>query len=179
LIETCFVPQLFSTSRDEAAIYRYPPLFHIAIVVVAVVLQAYLPLLIRSASLLDLPLLVVAYIALTSRSQPIAMVTGAVTGMLQDSLAYYALGVNGIAKTVSGYLAASLGIRIDADHPGVRLLLVFCLYWIDALIVVGIKRYLLATTPALNWPTVALAALANGIVAMFLFRLFDRFRWAA
>jgi rod shape-determining protein MreD len=173
------VPELFSTSRAEAAIYRYPPLFHPFIVVFALVGQAYAPLLFHFATRFDFPLLVVVYIALTSRSQVSAMLAGSLLGLLQDSLSHLALGLEGIAKTVAGYLGSSLGVRIDADHPGVRLLVVGCLYWLNAVIVYSILRFLMARSPIMNWTDVTVNALINGITAMFLFRIFDRFRQMA
>ena len=52
---------------------------------------------------------------------------GALLGLVQDALGPYAIGANGIAKTMVGYLAASVGIRIDVDNPSIRLLLTFLL----------------------------------------------------
>jgi len=170
------VPQIFSTSRAEAIIYRFPPFFYPVVMLLAVVLQAYLPLITRVAVYLDFPLLVVVYLAMTGRNQVTSMLTGSFLGLVQDSLSNLALGVNGIPKTLAGYLASSLGVRIDADHPGVRLLVVFVLYWINALVVVACQRYLMARPVSLNVAAVALAAFVNALAGIFLFRVFDRFR---
>lgn len=170
------MPQIFSTSRAEATIYRFPLFFYPVVMLLAVVLQAYLPLMTRVAAYLDFPLLVVVYLAMTGRNQVTSMLGGSFLGLLQDSLSNLALGVNGIAKTLAGYLASSMGVRIDADHPGVRLLVVFALYWMNALVVVACQRYLMARPVGLNVAAVALAAFINGLTGMFLFRLFDRFR---
>jgi rod shape-determining protein MreD len=107
------------------------------------------------------------------------MIAGSVLGLLQDSLAHLALGLEGIAKTIAGYLASSLGVRIDADHPGIRLLVVAILYWLNQLTVYSILRYLMAKSPLISWTDVSINALINGICAMFLFRIFDRFRQMA
>lgn len=144
--------------------------------VLAVVLQAYLPLIARPAVYLDFPLLVVVYWGMTAQNRVTSMLAGSMLGLLQDSLSHIALGVNGIAKTLAGYLAASLGARIDADHPGVRLLLVFALFWLNALVVFGCQRYLMARPVTFNPAVIALAAFVNGLTAIFLFRVFDRFR---
>ena len=46
-------------------------------------------------------------------------------GVAQDALTHRPMGVIGIAKAVIGYVAASLGVRIDTENHGTRLLLTF------------------------------------------------------
>jgi rod shape-determining protein MreD len=45
---------------------------------------------------------------------------GAAMGLFEDALTHHAIGVNGIAKTVAGFLAASLGVRIDVENYTIR-----------------------------------------------------------
>lgn len=173
------MPQIFSTSRAEATLYRFPSLFFPVLIILALVAQAYLPLLLHWMSLFDFPLLAVVYIAMIQREAGVAMVTGTVLGLLQDSLAHLALGVNGISKTLVGYLASSLGVRIDADHPGVRLLTIFSMSWLNAVILYCLERYLLGRPLQWNTAMPVVAAAANGLLGMLLFRVLDRFRRAA
>lgn len=170
------VPQIFSTSRAEAAVSRFPPLFFPLVVVLALLAQAYLPVVVHAAVYLDLPLLVVIYWAFTTRSPTSASLLGAALGLAQDSLAHLALGLNGIAKTLIGYLNASFGARVDADHAGIRLLAVFACYELNRLFLYAFERFLLGTPIPWQGGATALAAGLNAVLAVVLYRGLDRFR---
>ncbi|HET9783977.1 MAG TPA: rod shape-determining protein MreD [Terriglobales bacterium] len=170
------VPQIFSTSRAEATVFRFPPLFFPLLCALALIVQAYLPVLLHAAVYLDLPLLAVVYWATTNRHAGPSSLMGAVLGLAQDSLSHLALGINGIAKTLIGYVVASLGARMDADHPGIRLLLVFACYEFNRSLIYFFERFLLGTPLLWRGSTMVGAALANGLVAVLLFQGLDRFR---
>src|SRR5881392_1277544 len=74
----------------------------------ALVIQAWFPLHFARMALLDLPLLVTIYFGLSRRNPS--------TGLLLGT----AMGLFGIAKTVIGYLASSIGARLDTEHPAAR-----------------------------------------------------------
>ena len=50
---------------------------------------------------------------------------GLVIGIIQDAMTHLPLGINGIIDCILGYLAASIGLRIDVDNPGTRLIMNF------------------------------------------------------
>jgi rod shape-determining protein MreD len=83
-----------------------------------------------------LPLVVTVYFALGRRSPIQGTVMGAVMGLFEDALSHHAIGINGIAKTAVGFLAASVGMRIDVDHHTIRLLLTFMLSLLSSAIYV-------------------------------------------
>lgn len=171
------MPELF-TARAEVDLYRFPPLFYPLAAILALALQAYLPLLIHWAAYLDLPLLVVSYYAINSRHQSGSVIAGSLLGILQDSVSHLALGLNGIAKALAGYIASSLGGRLDAEHSSVRFLLIVFLYSLNAAVIFVIERYLMAR-PVPWWGSrLLVAGLLNGVAAVLVFRLFDRFRQA-
>lgn len=170
------MPQIFSTSRAEATVFRFPPLFFPLLVALALILQAYLPVLIHAAVYLDLPLLAVVYWATTNRRAGPSSLLGAALGLAQDSLSHLALGVNGIAKTMIGYVNASLGARMEADHAGIRLLLVFACYEFNRALLYGVERFLLGTPVLWQGKVMTVAAVVNGVIAVVLFHGFDRFR---
>lgn len=170
------MPQIFSTSRAEAAVFRFPPLFFPVLMAAAVAAQAYLPVVVHGAVYLDLPLLAVVYWAFTSRNASSSALIGAILGLAQDSLAHLALGINGIAKTLIGFFAAGIGGRLDADHAGVRFLAVLICYEVNRLVLFGFERFLLATPIAWQGEVTALAAVLNAVLAVVLFRGLDRFR---
>src|ERR1700727_112591 len=97
-------------------------------VVLALLLQAFLPVHIRLASYLELPLLVTIYFALSKRNPSTGLLLGMVVGLLQDSLSSTPIGLYGIAKTLVGFIASSIGARIDVEHPIARFLLTIGFY---------------------------------------------------
>ena len=97
--------------RRDLEIRRYPLYIYVLVPLAAVVLQAWLPRLLGRFAYMDLPLLVTVYFALNRRSPIHGTLLGAVLGLAQDGLTQGAIGIHGIANTVCGFLAASVGIR--------------------------------------------------------------------
>jgi rod shape-determining protein MreD len=148
----------------------------VAAPIVALVLQALLPRLVGRFAWFDLPLIVTVYFALGRRSPIQGMFMGGILGILEDALTHHAIGINGIAKTVAGYLAASVGVRIDVQHSTIRLLLNFVLSLLCSAIVVFIHRVLLGLELHWNWLGMLLEAVGNSILALVVFPLLDRFQ---
>jgi rod shape-determining protein MreD len=144
----------------------------------ALVIQAWFPLHFARAALLDLPLLVTIYFGLSRRNPSTGLLLGTTVGLLQDSLSgpTVPLGLFGIAKTVIGYLASSIGARLDTEHPAARFALTAGFFIIHQGLVTMTRRILLAQPEP--WFNLHLfgAALLNGLVAVFLFVLLDRLR---
>src|SRR5437870_9692710 len=88
----------------------------------ALVIQASFPIHFARAAVLDFPLLVTIYFGLSRRNPSTGLLLGMVVGLLQDSLSgpTVPLGLYGIAKTIIGYLASSIGSRLDTEHPAAR-----------------------------------------------------------
>lgn len=165
---------LMSTSRREADVRAYPLWLTILFPVFAVVLESLVSLHFSSFAMLDLPLLATIYIALTRRSPIFGTITGALIGILQDALTGQPLGAFGICKAIIGYLAASLGVRIDTENHGARLLLIFSfallhngIYWL-------VVRHLLARPMGWAWGHELVRALMDALVGVVLFALLDR-----
>ena len=102
--------------RRDLEIHRYPLIVYALVPLVSLVLQAWLPRALGSWALFDLPFVVTVYFALGRRSPIQGTIMGALMGLFEDALTHHAIGLNGIAKTVVGYLAASVGIRIDVEN---------------------------------------------------------------
>ncbi len=144
--------------------------------VLALSVQTRLPLYISYASMLDLALLVTVYFASNRRNQIVGLSLGAAIGLAQDSLVAGPIGAYGIVKTIIGYLASSLGGQIDATHPLMRMLLVFCSYYIHLALYFVLIRGLLDRPMNLpGWRSLAAAAI-NAVVALLLFPLLDKMR---
>ena len=164
------------TSREEIEVHRFSIWVTLGVPLAALFLQAFLPARWHFFSLFDLPLLVTIYFGMTRRSPVSGLVTGSLIGLVQDSLTHQPLGLYGIAKTLIGFAASSLGVKLDVDSPLTRLLLTSAFYIVHQAIYFLVARGLVRQS--LDWPWLYTlgAALANGILAVVLFAILDRFK---
>ena len=167
------------TSREQIEVYRFSWPVAIAVPVLAIFLQAFIPLRLSFFSIFDLPLLVVVFFAMARRSQVAGLVTGAVIGILQDSLTHHPLGVYGIAKTVVGYGASSLGVKLDVESVGTRLLVTTGFYVVHQVIYFTIARALVGLDLHWSWSRELWSAAANAVLGVILFTLMDRLKQRA
>jgi rod shape-determining protein MreD len=165
---------LTANYRRDLEIRRYPLLVYALVPLAALVLQAWLPRVLRGYTWFDLPLVITVYFALGRRSPIQGTLMGAALGIFEDALTHHAIGVNGIAKTVAGFLAASVGVRIDVENHTIRLMLNFLLSLMCSAIYVFIYRILLGLDLEWSWYTVLFTAVGNSLIAMALFPLLDR-----
>jgi rod shape-determining protein MreD len=147
-----------------------------AATIFTLVVQALLPVYFPKADILDLPLLITIYFGLSRRNPSTGLLLGTVIGLLQDSLSKSPLGLYGIAKTIIGYVASSIGARLDTEHPAARFALTAVFFGLHQSVTVLIKRLLLAQPEALFTMRLGVAAGVNAIVAVFLFLVLDRLR---
>jgi rod shape-determining protein MreD len=82
----------------------------------------------------------------------------------------------GIVNTLVGYFAASVGLRLDVDHPFIRLLLTFFFYGFHQVFYWVLARALLGQQGALNIPQILMLGLLNAIIGTALFHFLDRLR---
>jgi len=162
--------------RRDMEIHRYPLLVYGLVPLTALVLQAWLPRALGNYAWFDLPLVVTVYFALGRRSPIQGTLMGAVMGLFEDALSHHAIGINGIAKTVVGFLAASVGIRIDVENYTIRVLLNFLLSLLSSAIFLFVYRVLLGLDLQWNWFTQLFIAIGNSVIALILFPLLDRFQ---
>ena len=167
------------TSQEQVEVYRFGIPTAILVPLLALFLQAFLPLRLHFFSIFDLPLLVVIFFAVARRSQVSGMLTGAVIGLLQDSLTHRPIGVYGISKTVVGYAASSLGVKIDVENAGTRFLVTLFFYVIHEVIYFSVARWLLSLTLQWSWQHELMSALANAALAVVLFAGLDKLKQRA
>jgi rod shape-determining protein MreD len=160
--------------RRDLGIRRYPMLVYVLTPLVALVLQAWLPRLLGGYAWFDLPLVVTVYFALVRRDPIQGTLMGSGLGLFEDALTHHAIGVNGVAKTVVGFLAGSVGVRIDVENTTIRLLLTFALSLLSSAIYLFIYRILLGLELDWSWLAELMKALGNTVVALVLFHLLDR-----
>ena len=150
------------------------------IVVFALVLQATLiPYLVGSGVQLDLVLVAIVYLAMTT-SPVTALLSGAAGGVIQDTLSGGIIGVSGIAKTIVGFSVALVGTQIIVVRSFPRFVIFFGATLLHASVFLGLYSMLVAPIPNSSVSGVFGEALGNGLVGAVLFELLralPRLRW--
>jgi rod shape-determining protein MreD len=146
------------------------------VVVLALALEALLPVYFRSAAILELPLLVTIYLGLSKRNPSSGLLLGMAVGLAQDSLGHTPLGMYGIAKTAVGFVASSFGSRIDVEHPISRFLLTFVFFHLHNAVLVLTSRLLLGQHEPYLETKLVIASIVNSAVAVFFYALLDKLR---
>jgi rod shape-determining protein MreD len=164
------------TSREEIDVHRFSWGTSVGIPLLAIFLQIFLPVRLGFLAIFDLPLLVTIFFAVARRKPITGLLTGALIGTVQDAFTSQPIGLNGIAKTMIGYLASSLGVRLDVENPGSRFLMTFAFYLVHRLIYTVIDTGLVGASEPQNWGHLLFCAVCNGALAIPLFALLDRFK---
>ena len=162
------------TSGEQIEVYRFSIPVTVGVPLVALFLQAFLPR--RIFSIFDLPLLVTIFFAMARRNPVSGLFTGAAIGLAQDMLGPYPIGIYGIAKTVVGYGASSLGAKLDVENAGARLLVTLGFYLVHQAVFFTVARGMVNLTLNWSWGRGLLAGLANGVVGMVLYFVLDKFK---
>jgi rod shape-determining protein MreD len=169
---------LLSQREGEATRFRAWAL--LAVPIGALLFQLYVPRFFPFLGFLEMPLLVVIYFALVQRSQIRGLVIGAMVGLAQDSLSIKTpLGMFGIVKTLVGYFAASVGVRLDVDHFFLRLVLTFFFYLFHQSFYWVMQHALLGQQPPFEFQRWLVLGLLNAVVGVSLFHFLDRLRETA
>jgi rod shape-determining protein MreD len=147
-----------------------------ASVLLALMFEAFLPVHFAWAELVDLPLLVTVYFALSRRNPSAGLMLGMIIGVAQDSLSHTPIGLYGISKTVVGFVASSIGARLDVEHPIARCLLTFMFFHLHNLVFVFISRLLLARPEPYLGARVMVGSIVSAMLTIALFPLLDRLR---
>jgi len=167
------------TSQEQVEVYRFHPAVAIGLPLVALFLQAFLPWQAHFFALFDLPLLVVIFFAVARRNPVAGLLTGSLIGLLQDSLTHHPIGIYGIAKTVVGYGASSLGAKLDVDNVGARFLVTLFFYIVHQIVYFTVARGLVKLTVQWSWGHELGAALLNAATAAVVFTVLDKFKQRA
>lgn len=162
--------------EQHIEVHKFQPAAVIGTAFAALVLQASLPIYFRRADLLELPLLVTLYFGLSRRNPSGGLLLGMVIGLLQDGVSRIPVGLYGIAKTIVGFGASSIGARLDVEHPLSRFALTFVFFHVHQVIFATTKRLLLNDPESFFTIDTLIASLLNATLAVALFPLLDRLR---
>src|SRR5579864_4434660 len=165
------------TSGEQVEVYRFSIPATIGVPVIALFLQAFIPLRFPGfARYVDLPLLVTIFFGMARRNPISGLLTGAVIGLAQDMLGHNPIGIYGIAKTVVGYGASSLGVKLDVENAGARLLVTLGFYFVHAAVYFTVARGMVNMTQTWSWSRGLLAGLANAFLGVILYFVLDKFK---
>jgi len=142
-------------------------------VALAVALQTTLArFVIRGLVAVDLVLVAVVYVALTS-GPVTGLLTGTFAGLVQDALTTGVVGIGGLAKTVVGFLAGIIGTQFIVTQPLPRFVVFFGATVLHAIIYIGL--YVLLDLRHFGTPVAAVAgqATGNAVVGVVAFQLVE------
>jgi len=148
----------------------------IAISLLSILFRVYVSRFVPYLQYLELPLLVTVYFSLMWRSPIAGLLFGAAIGLAQDALSHHPMGMFGIVKTLVGYFAASMSLRVDVGNPLLRLVLGFFFFFFHQLLYWVMAHAMLGEALDFEVPQALVLAVLNAIVAVFLYQLFDRLR---
>jgi rod shape-determining protein MreD len=169
--------RILLSSQREGQVSRFRAWVQFAVPLAAIGFHLYVPLFFPQLRFMEMPLLVVVYFALMRRNQITGLLVGAVIGLVQDALTSKSpLGMFGIVNTLVGYFAASVGLKLDVDHPFIRFLLSFFFYLFHQVFYWVLARALLGQQLALNMQQILVLGLLNAIIGAALFHFLDRLR---
>jgi rod shape-determining protein MreD len=169
--------RISQTSPEQVEVYRFNWLAAMLIPALAIFFQAFLPKFLPRLLIFDLPLLVTIYMGVTRRNPVSGLFTGCVIGLIQDSLTpNFPLGVFGIAKTVVGFGASSLGVKLDVENAASRFLVTYGFYLLHQFLYFSVQRGLVGQAMDWAWGHQLLAGLANAGLSVVLFAALDRFK---
>ena len=164
------------TSGEQIEVYRFSVPVTVGVPLLALFLQAFLPRRFPFLAYIDLPLLVTIFFAMARRNPITGLLTGAVIGLVQDSLGGHPIGLYGIAKTVVGFGASSLGVKLDVENAGARLLVTLGFYLVHGVVYFTVARGMVNMNLNWNWGWSVLAGLANAMLGVVLFWFLDKFK---
>lgn len=157
-------------------ISKFRVVWLIVIPLASIAFQVNIPLFFKHLGYLELPLLVTVYFSLMQRNPMGGTFIGAVIGLLQDALANQPLGIFGMVKTLVGYFAASISIKIDVDNTTIRAALSFFFFCFHQFFTWILVRALLGQAIDFDITQTLLFGLLNGLVAIPLFLILDKLR---
>jgi rod shape-determining protein MreD len=168
--------QILIGSARERGTARFRRWGLIAVPLMAILFQVYVPRYYEFLRYLELPLLVTVYFALMRRSQIAGIFIGAGIGLVQDSLSPQPIGVFGLDKTLVGYFAASVGMRIDVEHVMIRFVLALGLFIFHQFFYWALARAFLGQQLVFDIQQTLILGLLNAAVGVSLYHFLDKLK---
>ena len=142
-------------------------------IALALALQTTLaPFVVGGTTAIDLVLVAVVYIALTSG--PVSgMLAGSVAGLIQDQLSTGVLGIGGLAKSIVGFAVGAIGQQFIVTAALPRLVMLVAATAVHAAIFMGLYVALGLRTFPSPWQAMVGQVLGNALVGMIAFAIIE------
>jgi rod shape-determining protein MreD len=121
---------------------------------------------------LDLVLVVVTYVALTS-GPVTGMLAGSLAGIIQDALSSGLVGIGGLAKSIVGFLAGAIGQQFIVTAALPRLVMFLGATALHAAVFMGLYVLLGLRTFPSPWTAIVSQALGNAAVGLIAFAIME------
>ncbi len=144
------------------------------LLILMVILQSFLAQQLPWIAVLDLPLLLILYIALTRDRLRWVILLGLAVGILQDSLSLCPLGMNGLVKLTIGTLAFFASAYIAIDRINTRWGVLFSCASLSALLFWSLRVLFLNRSELFPGQTILLGGLLNATLGLLFFYLLDK-----
>ena len=142
-------------------------------IALALVLQTTLSrFIVRGTVAVDLVLVVVVYVALSSGSVT-GLLAGTVAGLIQDSLSTGLIGIGGLAKTLVGFLSGIIGTQFIVARPLPRFVVFFAATVLHQAVTIGLGVLLGLRPFGTPYAAVAGQAFGNAVVGVAAFQLVE------
>ncbi len=142
----------------------------LAIALALVVQTTLARFVVRGTVSVDLVLVVVVYVALTS-GPVTGLLSGTVAGLIQDSLSTELIGIGGLAKTVVGFLAGIVGTQFIVAQPLPRFVVFFLATVLHQLITLGLGVLLDLRPLGVPYAAILGQSLGNAVAGVLAFQL--------
>ena len=130
--------------------------------------------LVGGTAALDLVLVVVVYVALTSG--PVSgMLAGSLAGLIQDALSSGVIGIGGLAKSIVGFVAGAVGRQFIVTAALPRLVMFVGATAAHAVVFMGLYAMLGLRSFPSPWAAILSQALGNAAVGMIAFTIVESF----
>ena len=144
-------------------------------IALALALQTTLArLLVGGTAALDLVLVVVVYVALTS-GPATGMFAGSLAGLVQDALSSGVIGIGGLAKSIVGFLAGAIGQQFIVTAAVPRFVMFLAATAAHAAVFMGLYVVLGLRSFPSPWAAIASQAVGNAVVGMIAFTIIESF----
>jgi len=127
---------------------------------------------VRSTVAIDLVLVAVVYVALTS-GPATGLMAGTFAGLVQDALSTKVIGIGGLAKTIVGFLAGVIGTQFIVSQPLPRFVVFFGASVVHAAIFMGLNTLLDVRHFGTPYAAVAGQSTANALVGVIAFQVVE------